>query len=110
MLIAKDELTEMTNKMEKLTTAVKDFGETKSLLETAELKFTEVEAQLVAVQEEKNSRISHLSKTCDMMQHEKQQLMQEGELEEAIQMQTHFYLHPLGRKTRRLIQWYHLGS
>ena len=80
--IAEDErkLTETTNKMEELTTTVEDLGKTKSLLETAELKCTELEARLVAVQEEMNSRVSHLSETCDMMQHEKQQLMQEGEL------------------------------
>ena len=67
--IAEDErkLTEMTNKMEELTTTVKDLGEIKSLLETAELKCTELEAQLVAIREEMNSWVSHLSKTCDMM-------------------------------------------
>ena len=81
--IVEDEqkLTETTNKMEELTTAVEDLGKTKLLLETAKLKCTELEAQLAVVQEEMNSWVSHLSETCDMIQREKQQLMQEGELE-----------------------------
>ena len=77
----KRKLMETTNKMEELTIAVEDLGKTKSLLETAKLKCTELEAQLVAVPEEMNSRLSHLSETCDMIQREKQQLMQEGELQ-----------------------------
>ena len=66
--------------MEELVIAVKELSKTKSLLEAAELKRTEMEAQLVAVQEEMNSWLSHLSKTCDMIQRERQQLVQEGEL------------------------------
>lgn len=41
--------------MEELTTAVKELGDTKSLLETAELKCMEMKSQLVAVQEETSS-------------------------------------------------------
>ena len=74
-------LTETTNKIEELVTAVEELSETKSLLEATELKRMETEAQLVAVQEEMNSRVLHLSKTCDMMQREKQQLMQEEALQ-----------------------------
>ena len=75
--IVEDEykLIEMTNKMEELTITVKELGKTKSLLEIAELKHMETEAQLVAVQEEMNSQVSHLSETCNAMQRKKQQLM-----------------------------------
>ena len=71
---------EITNKMQELTTALEELSKTKAWLETAELQCTEIEAELVAVQEKMNSWESHLSETCNIMQCEKLQLMQEGEL------------------------------
>ena len=80
--IAENELklTESTHKIEELTTALEELNEIKSRLETAEQQCMETEAKLVAAREEMNSRVSHLSKTYDIMQCEKQQLMQEREL------------------------------